>query len=266
MIKIRVYDYGNNLYEIRDYCFKKQSKIDDYVSVGKDYVVNKTTGEAKEKRKPTSKEDVDSLQSSMLKEFRLLLYNINKAIPNGTVYYVTMTNRNLITYEDFNHNLDKFVKRLKYEHKKQSKSELKYAFIKEANAKGRYHIHGFIWYEDKNEITLSAKTIQDKWCYGSKCIKKVKTSEDLLKAIMYSTNYSDFRKNAKVTRKKVGLNFFPPNIRLVSRTRNLAELPFIVISEPPEINEDNVICHSERDQKNFSYSSTFYMQDKTYTK
>ncbi len=194
----------------------------------------------------------------MLNEFRLLLYNINKAFPDGMVYYITMTNRELISYEEFNYNLEKYIKKLKYANSKHTGDDLKYAFFKEANEKGRYHIHGFIWYDSKEKLHLSEDLIDEKWCFGTGKITKLETSQDLINTLWYVSNYTG-KNNKKVIRKRKGLKYFPPNTHLVARTKNLDPVPFDEVDNSFFPNMGNVISQAERDQKNIYYHSTFYL-------
>ena len=246
--------------EAREFYFKESEKpeINKHKKINKRLNVDSDTGEVSERKQPSNKSEVIDIQRGMLNEFRLLLYNINKAIPNGKVYYLTMTNRNLIDYMEFNSNLDKFVKKLKYANKQISDEDFKYAFFKEANSNGRYHIHGFIWYFENETLSLSKDIIYDKWCYGTGKIEIIHTSEDLLKVLMYVTNYSNKnRSNYKVNRKKKGSKFFPPNTHLVCRTKNLEQVPFVEVDEI-NIDINKMISQSIRDQKNLYYESTFY--------
>lgn len=257
---MRVYDYGNGLKEAREFYFKENNKpeIKKHKKINDDLTVNTDTGEVTERKQPSNKSEVIDVQRGMLNEFRLLLYNINKAIPNGKVYFLTMTNRDMTDYKTFNANLDKFVKKLKYANKLISNNDFKYAFFKEANLKGRYHIHGFIWYLADEKLHLSKEIINDKWCFGTGKIEQINTSEDLLKGLMYVTNYSNKdRSNYKVTRKKRCLKFFPPGTHLVCRTKNLEQVPYIEIDEI-NIDSNSVFCQSKRNQKNLYYESTFY--------
>ena len=263
MIDIKLIDYGNGLHELREYYKKElqeQSDLTDFIIIDKDFCVNKKTGEAKERKQPTNKAEVKSIQRTMLKEFRLLLYNINKALPDGKVYYITMTNRSMLTYDEFNQNLDKFVHNLKYANSKITENDFKYAFVKEANSKGRFHIHGFIWYTSDEKLQLSEEIINDKWCYGTGKIEQITTSEDLLKVLFYVTNYSNKdRSNKKVKRKKEGLKFFPNNTHLVCRTKNLEEPPYKEV-EDFFVDNDMKISQSTRNQKNFYFDSIFYKE------
>ncbi len=265
MIYIKYIDYGNGMYEFREY-YKKESQqqpdLGDFKIINKEFSVNKKTGEVKERKHPNNKSEVKSIQRTMLKEFRILLYNINMALPDGMVYYITMTNRTMLSYEEFNKNLKLFVKKLKYANKQFSDEDLKYAFIKEANEKGRFHIHGFIWYHKDEKLQLSEEIINDKWCFGTGKIEQITTTEDLFKVLMYVTNYSDKDKhNAKVNRKKEGLVYFPENTHLVCRSKNLKEPPCNEINDiEVEINNDSIFSQSIRDQRNFYFESTFYKE------
>ncbi len=258
---MREYDYGNNLKELREFRIKQKEKtIERFKPIDKETVVDTDTGEVIERKTPTNKADVKNIRSSMLNEFRLLLYNINKVYPNGTVYYITMTNRNLISYEDFNYNLEKYIKKLKYANSQLAGGDLKYAFFKEANEKGRYHIHGFIWYNSKEKLHLNEDIINEKWCFGTGKITKLDTSQDLFKTLWYVCNYTG-KDNKKVIRKRKGLQFFPPNTHLVARTKNLEPVPFVEVDDNFCPNMDNVISQAKRDQKNIFYQSTFFKVD-----
>jgi hypothetical protein len=169
----------------------------------------------------------------------------------------------MINYEDFNYNIEKFIKKLKYANSKISDEALHYAFFKEANEEGRYHIHGVIWYLYSTEkLHLSEDIINNKWCFGTGQIKIINTSEDLIETLMYLCNYSDKDKqNEKVIRKKKGLKFIPAHSHLVTCSKNLEDVPYHDVDDDyfPDLN--NVISQSTRDQKNIYYQSTFFVDN-----
>ena len=260
-MKLKEYDYGNGIKELREITLRKSDKpIDRFKTIDKKTLVNTETGEVKERKTPNNKAEVNSLCRGMLHEFRLLLYNINKVYPDGTVYYITMTNRSIISYEEFNYNLEKYIKKLKYANSQLTGDELKYAFFKEANEKGRYHIHGFIWFDSKEKLHLSEELIYEKWCFGTGKITKLETSQDLINTLWYVSNYTG-KNNKKVIRKRKGLQFFPPNTHLVARTKNLEPVPFIEVDDNIFPTIENVISQAKRDQKNIFYQSTFFIVD-----
>ena len=256
----RTYDYGNGIMELRNVEIKqREQSIKYHHPVDKDHYVNTKTGEVKKRSVPNTKAEIKNINRGMLQTFRLLLYNINKAIPAGKVYWFGMSNRNMISYEEFNSNIDKFIKRLKYANSKITDEKFKYAIFKEADEKGRFHIHGFIWYNENEKLYLSDELINSKWFDGMGVIKEISNTKDLMNTLFYVCNYSNKDKtNLKVIRKKDCLKYFTPNTHLVSMCKGLDEVPYEEVDDDYFPDMEKVISQSERDQKNIYYQSTFY--------
>lgn len=253
----KIYDYGNGVKEVRSISSNQNSNdIRHYKTKSKTEIVNTKTNEIITKRVSQSKYECDDVASSMLHYFRLLLYNINPVLQNGSCYFVTLTNSDMIDYYEFNNRIERYINRLKYYN-----NQFKYAIFKEANAEGRFHIHALFWW--KENVHLDINVFLDKWKYCSdkgKDISEIRSFKELQKVLFYLSNYSTKTSNDKVRNKRNGLKYFPPNIHLVQTSSGLSE-PKFELADNPLSQSTKILSQSERILPNGElFTSVFYKE------
>lgn len=253
-------EYSNNLIDVitieGEINKAKSFDITSYKNIDKDTMLNKNTNEIINKNHSNNKLDCKSLQKSMNSYFKTLLYNIAPILETGEVLFLTLTTDRNMSYQQFDNVLERYIDKLKYKN-----ANFKYAFFKEANSDGRYHVHSLIWV-DEGKVPFTRDYLFNKWTYcinECKNLQKINSAQDLLCVLLYLTNYSSKDpNNNKVIRKREGLIHFPPNVHLVKLCKKLQKPRYKELDDF-NFNEYSIISTSERmlpDERIFK--STFF--------
>lgn len=257
-------NYGAGIIEKCCTNLHAESKISKYRSIKGGRKVNTETGEVIKSRKPLTKRDCKNVPTSMIHEGKKLLYNALNFIENGEIFFVTgcFEDRVDTPKEKFEKALNAYLKSLRDMCKRKNpESPLKYILVKEhANIIG-YHIHGFIWHENREDPLFTPEELKNKWKYGSFKVTKINSKDDLFRLMFYCFNYSFNCSNGfskeKILKKREGLDYFSSTDHLFKQSNNLME------PQKEEIymidKEARKICETNRNfgQGGF-YNSTFY--------
>ena len=151
----------NHLTEIQ-YMEKMNNRI-NIKKLNSDEYVSLDTGEIKEFKKT---ENRSQSYNSLRQTFKRLRYLINNNfVGNKNELFLTLTYKeNMQDTKRLYTDLNKFIKRLKYRFK--DKSTIDYINVVEPQARGAWHCHVLLRFNDLEKIFIPSKEMADLWGHG----------------------------------------------------------------------------------------------------
>lgn len=164
----------NHIVEVQ--YMEKMNRKNNIKKIDRDRYVDIQTGEIKEFEHSETRKDN---QNSLRQTFKKLRYLINgNFVGSANELHITLTYKENMTdtkqlYEDF----DKFIKRLRYNYKKQT--TIDYLTVVEPQGRGAWHCHVLMRFNELDKVYIKNKDLREIWGLGFVKIKSLKDVDNI---------------------------------------------------------------------------------------
>ncbi len=230
--EVKAYFYGSTI-ELTNGIGPKEPKTK--VIKGHRYVVLET-GEIKNMNRESEKrtDNLDSVRRTMKGLRRLIVANfVSNEINRKDQLWITLTYREDVNATDKNSpevvykDFKRFIRKLREKYN----PTIEYIAVLEPQASGRWHLHVLMKTLDHSKLYIPNSNIENLWGKGFTSTKRLKNSDNVSAYVMaYVSNVEIDLKSSdkdKANSKKVikggRLSFYPKEIRIYRRSRNLVD-------------------------------------------